>query len=32
MMKEREFASMGVELFFVPATQERLRRMFVKAR
>lgn len=32
LMKEREFASMGVELFFVPATQERLRRMFVKAR
>jgi Delta3-Delta2-enoyl-CoA isomerase len=30
LMKEREFASMGVELWFVPATQERLRRMFVK--
>lgn len=28
MMKEREFASMGVELFHVPATQERLRQMF----
>jgi 3,2-trans-enoyl-CoA isomerase len=28
MMKEREFATMGTELFFVPATQERLRRMF----
>jgi Delta3-Delta2-enoyl-CoA isomerase len=32
MMKEQEFASMGVELFFVPATRERLRRMFVKTR
>jgi 3,2-trans-enoyl-CoA isomerase len=28
MMKEREFATMGTDLFFVPATQERLRRMF----
>lgn len=30
LMKEREFATMAVELWFVPATQERLRRMFVK--
>jgi Delta3-Delta2-enoyl-CoA isomerase len=30
LMKEREFATMGMELWFVPATQERLRRMFVK--
>jgi 3,2-trans-enoyl-CoA isomerase len=30
LMKEREFATMGTELWFVPATQERLRRMFVK--
>jgi Delta3-Delta2-enoyl-CoA isomerase len=30
LMKEREFAAMGIELWFVPATQERLRRMFVK--
>jgi enoyl-CoA hydratase/carnithine racemase len=28
MMKEREFAAMGAELWFVPATQERLRKMF----
>ncbi len=31
MMKEREFAAMGTELFFVPATQERLRTMFKKS-
>ncbi len=30
LMKEREFATTGMELWFVPATQERLRRMFVK--
>src|SRR4051812_23584671 len=30
MMKEREFATLGTELFFVPATQERLRRNFSK--
>jgi len=29
-MKEREFATMGAELFFVPATQERLRAVFSK--
>ena len=29
-LKEREFAAMGTELFFVPATQERLRTMFAK--
>jgi enoyl-CoA hydratase/carnithine racemase len=27
MMKEREFAAMGVELWFAPATQERLRKI-----
>ncbi|HEX6397566.1 MAG TPA: hypothetical protein VFZ95_09095, partial [Steroidobacteraceae bacterium] len=32
MMKEREFAAMGADLWFVPATQERLRKMFLKAR
>jgi enoyl-CoA hydratase/carnithine racemase len=32
MMKEREFAAMGTELWSVPATQERLRRMFLKPR
>jgi len=32
MMKEREFAAMGAELWFVPATQERLRKMFLKPR
>jgi Delta3-Delta2-enoyl-CoA isomerase len=32
MMKEREFASMGTELWFVAATQERLRKMFIKPR
>jgi Delta3-Delta2-enoyl-CoA isomerase len=32
MMKEREFAAMGTELWFVPATQERLRKMFIKPR
>jgi enoyl-CoA hydratase/carnithine racemase len=31
LMKEREFAAMGTELFFVPATQERLRKMFKKS-
>jgi 3,2-trans-enoyl-CoA isomerase len=30
LMKEREFAAMGTDLWFVPATQERLRKMFVK--
>jgi Delta3-Delta2-enoyl-CoA isomerase len=30
LMKEREFANMGVELWFVPATQQRLRGMFLK--
>src|SRR5690349_14255019 len=30
MMKEREFAAMGADLWFVPATQERLRKMFPK--
>ena len=30
MMKEREFAAMGADLWFVPATQERLRKMFTK--
>jgi len=32
MMKEREFAATGTELWFVPATQERLRKMFIKPR
>jgi enoyl-CoA hydratase/carnithine racemase len=32
LIQEREFAKMGVDLFFVPATQERLRRMFAKSR
>ena len=32
MMKEREFAAMGADLWFVPATQERLRKMFLKPR
>jgi enoyl-CoA hydratase/carnithine racemase len=31
MMKEREFAAMGTELWFVPATQERLRNTFKKS-
>jgi hypothetical protein len=30
LIQEREFAKMGVDLFFVPATQERLRKMFAK--
>jgi 3,2-trans-enoyl-CoA isomerase len=30
LIQEREFAKMGVDLFFVPATQERLRKMFTK--
>lgn len=30
MIQEREFGNMGAELFFVPATQERLRKMFTK--
>jgi len=30
LVQEREFAKMGVDLFFVPATQERLRKMFAK--
>ena len=30
MIQEREFGKMGAELFWVPATQERLRRMFAK--
>src|SRR4051812_38818516 len=30
LVKEREFATLGTELFFVPATQERLRRNFSK--
>jgi 3,2-trans-enoyl-CoA isomerase len=29
-LNEREFATMGTELWFVPATQERLRAMFTK--
>jgi len=29
-LKEREFAATGAELFFVPATQERLRAIFTK--
>ena len=29
-LKEREFAAVGAELFFMPATQERLRAMFSK--
>jgi enoyl-CoA hydratase/carnithine racemase len=32
LMKEREFAAMGAELWFVPATQQRLKAMFVKSR
>jgi Delta3-Delta2-enoyl-CoA isomerase len=32
MIQEREFAKLGVDLFFVPATQERLRKMFAKSR
>jgi len=30
LMEERKFAAMGVELWFVPATQERVRQMFTK--
>ncbi len=30
LVQEREFAKMGVDLFCVPATQERLRQMFAK--
>lgn len=32
MLREREFGAMGVEMWFVPATQERLRSMFLKKR
>jgi enoyl-CoA hydratase/carnithine racemase len=32
MIREREFAALGADLFFVPATQERLRKMFAKSR
>ena len=31
VIREREFASMGAELWRVPATQERLKKMFVKS-
>jgi Delta3-Delta2-enoyl-CoA isomerase len=30
MIQEREFGNMGAELFYAPATQERLRKMFSK--
>jgi enoyl-CoA hydratase/carnithine racemase len=30
MIQEREFGKMGADLFCVPATQERLRKMFAK--
>jgi 3,2-trans-enoyl-CoA isomerase len=30
LMKEREFANLGADLWFVPATQERLRATFVR--
>jgi enoyl-CoA hydratase/carnithine racemase len=30
LMHEREFAKLGADLFFVPATQERLQKMFAK--
>lgn len=30
LIQEREFSKMGTDLFFVPATQERLRQMFAK--
>lgn len=30
LVHEREFAKMGADLFFVPATQERLQKMFAK--
>jgi enoyl-CoA hydratase/carnithine racemase len=32
LVQEREFGSMGVDMWFVPATQERLRAMFAKKR
>jgi enoyl-CoA hydratase/carnithine racemase len=32
MIREREFGALGADLFCVPATQERLRKMFVKSR
>jgi Delta3-Delta2-enoyl-CoA isomerase len=32
IVQEREFGELGADLFFVPATQERLRRMFAKPR
>jgi Delta3-Delta2-enoyl-CoA isomerase len=32
LMQEREFGAMGVAMWFVPATQERLRLMFAKKR
>jgi Delta3-Delta2-enoyl-CoA isomerase len=32
LMEERKFASLAVELWFVPATQDLLKRMFTKAR
>jgi 3,2-trans-enoyl-CoA isomerase len=32
MIQEREFGKMGADLFCVPATQERLRKMFAKQR
>ena len=32
MIREREFAAMGLELWNVPSTQERLRKMFQKSR
>jgi len=32
LIQEREFGTMGVDMWFVPATQERLRSMFLKKR
>jgi Delta3-Delta2-enoyl-CoA isomerase len=32
LTQEREFGAMGVEMWFVPATQERLKQMFAKRR
>jgi 3,2-trans-enoyl-CoA isomerase len=32
MLREREFGAMGVDMWFVPATQERLKAMFLKKR
>ena len=32
LVQEREFGAMGVDMWFVPATQERLKAMFVKKR